>query len=382
MSAAKERGPPARLQTPATSHLLEERFSEVYEPSEDSFLFMDALQLEAETLRLLQPNTVLEMGLVSSACGSGCVSSFLASLLMLRRAAGASPPVFCAVDKQEAAVEATRATLQLNNPGVFFELLLSDLFRAFGGRGVGLPAEAATGTADNEAITVRKSGDKRGAWRLQTIRSKSPFDLICFNPVRRSTRGGRRGRSSRSTRGPYVPGSPRAAVASEDLPWWGGVLGRQVIDRFVEEVLDFLSPHGILYLVRREAEKLLKTDSKAAGPIPVIGGEQHTAHTLKEQKCLCLWLPLLAVVGTPQQTARSGECPGGPRMHCASRIFKEDTRRGSLHLAFLARRLSGKLRGDQWSKELSKLNAFDSQRVETVAFLQSDTDRLPSTVRT
>lgn len=36
---------------------------------------------------------------------------------------------------------------------------------------------------------------------------------------------------------PYVPGSPRAVVASEDLPWWGGVFGREVTDRFVEKVM-------------------------------------------------------------------------------------------------------------------------------------------------
>lgn len=35
---------------------------------------------------------------------------------------------------------------------------------------------------------------------------------------------------------PYVPGSPRTVVAPEDLPWWGGALGREVIDRFVNEV--------------------------------------------------------------------------------------------------------------------------------------------------
>lgn len=51
-----------RLPTPTTDHLLEERFKDVYEPSEDSFLFMDALQQEEDTLKVLQPATVLEMG--------------------------------------------------------------------------------------------------------------------------------------------------------------------------------------------------------------------------------------------------------------------------------------------------------------------------------
>ena len=63
-------GPPAgapkgiglRLPTPCTSHLKEEEFRVVYEPSEDTFLMMDALEIDAETLQELQPALVLEMG--------------------------------------------------------------------------------------------------------------------------------------------------------------------------------------------------------------------------------------------------------------------------------------------------------------------------------
>ena len=51
-----------RLPTPCTSHLKEEEFRVVYEPSEDTFLMMDALEIDAETLQELQPALVLEMG--------------------------------------------------------------------------------------------------------------------------------------------------------------------------------------------------------------------------------------------------------------------------------------------------------------------------------
>ena len=45
----------ARLETPETGHLSEERFSSVYEPAEDSFLLLDSLETELDSIRQLQP---------------------------------------------------------------------------------------------------------------------------------------------------------------------------------------------------------------------------------------------------------------------------------------------------------------------------------------
>ncbi|XP_028836429.1 methyltransferase N6AMT1 isoform X1 [Denticeps clupeoides] len=61
--------------TPLCSHAGRGTFSEVYEPAEDTFLLMDALEKDADRLQQLRPSVCLEVG-----CGSGVVSAFLASV--------------------------------------------------------------------------------------------------------------------------------------------------------------------------------------------------------------------------------------------------------------------------------------------------------------
>ncbi|XP_076838613.1 methyltransferase N6AMT1 [Brachyhypopomus gauderio] len=61
--------------TPLYSHAGRAPFSEVYEPAEDSFLLIDALEKDASLLQQHRPAVCLEVG-----SGSGVVSAFLASL--------------------------------------------------------------------------------------------------------------------------------------------------------------------------------------------------------------------------------------------------------------------------------------------------------------
>ncbi|KAJ1509510.1 S-adenosylmethionine-dependent methyltransferase [Coelomomyces lativittatus] len=63
------------LTTPDTSYLTEnEVFNSVYDPAEDTFLLLDALELEIQNgvLPTLKPTIIVEIG-----SGSGCVSTFL-----------------------------------------------------------------------------------------------------------------------------------------------------------------------------------------------------------------------------------------------------------------------------------------------------------------
>ncbi|XP_042314314.1 methyltransferase N6AMT1 [Sceloporus undulatus] len=65
------------IPTPCHRHVGPEGpFREVYEPAEDTFLLLDALEADAEELRRASIDICLEVG-----CGSGVVSTFLASIV-------------------------------------------------------------------------------------------------------------------------------------------------------------------------------------------------------------------------------------------------------------------------------------------------------------
>jgi len=61
---------------PLIDHLTSKDFQNVYEPAQDSFLFIDSLQKDVDNLKALNPKFILEIG-----SGSGFVITFISQLL-------------------------------------------------------------------------------------------------------------------------------------------------------------------------------------------------------------------------------------------------------------------------------------------------------------
>lgn len=89
--------------TPVYSHAGRGEFRDVYEPAEDSFLLMDALEKDADRLQRLSPCVCVEVGV-----GSGVLSAFLASVI------GPSALYIC-TDVNPAAARCAAETASCNN---------------------------------------------------------------------------------------------------------------------------------------------------------------------------------------------------------------------------------------------------------------------------
>ncbi|KZT61072.1 hypothetical protein CALCODRAFT_491733 [Calocera cornea HHB12733] len=90
------------LPTPNLSHLTREDFALVYEPAEDSFILLDALEQDAELIRTCDPTITLEIG-----SGSGCVSAFIGQIIGARS-------VYICTDINADAARCTMTTGQVN----------------------------------------------------------------------------------------------------------------------------------------------------------------------------------------------------------------------------------------------------------------------------
>ncbi|ORZ01612.1 S-adenosyl-L-methionine-dependent methyltransferase [Syncephalastrum racemosum] len=87
------------IPTPDLSHLTSQDFDRIYEPAEDTFLLLDALEEDEAWLQAKKPRLCLEIG-----SGSGCVTTLLAKIV------GQANAVFLTTDINEHACGATRQT--------------------------------------------------------------------------------------------------------------------------------------------------------------------------------------------------------------------------------------------------------------------------------
>nr|CAD7456100.1 unnamed protein product [Timema tahoe] len=201
------------METPFFTHLTSVDYEHIYEPAEDTFLLLDALEEDLPYIQQLNPALCMEIG-----SGSGVVITALAKTL-------GSSSSYLAVDINTVACKATQGVSHRN--GVSVDVVNGDLV----------------------------------SW----IRKQMTVDLLVFNPpyvvtdseevkgtgVARAWAGGVKGREVKEGFGNQInlcrnrglnPGS--SAQKSDTLP-----LDHQVMDRLFLDLPHLLSAQGVFYLV-------------------------------------------------------------------------------------------------------------------------------------
>ncbi|KAH9982701.1 S-adenosyl-L-methionine-dependent methyltransferase [Lactifluus volemus] len=174
------------IPTPDLSHLTKDDYNTVYEPAEDTFALLDALEADADAIRGLSPRICLEIG-----SGTGVVSSFLGQII------GPSNALFLCTDINEHATTCTARTGSQNKTPL--EPLLASLAHSL------------------------------------TSRLTNAVDVLVFNPPYVPTCDSELDDAQRDAN---IAGS-----------WAGGADGMQVTDAFLRLVDGLLSPRGRFYLV-------------------------------------------------------------------------------------------------------------------------------------
>ncbi|KAI0052901.1 S-adenosyl-L-methionine-dependent methyltransferase [Auriscalpium vulgare] len=144
------------IPTPDLSHLTRADYDHVYEPAEDTFVLLDALEEDAQSLRTIQPRICLEIG-----SGSGCVSAFLGAIL------GSSSALYLCTDINSRATRCTFLTGQQNkvslNP-INASLAQPLVKRLANSVDILLFNPPYVPTYEEEAIDAQHGADLSGSW--------------------------------------------------------------------------------------------------------------------------------------------------------------------------------------------------------------------------
>lgn len=199
---AEERSETCRqAKVPIIDFLRMADYNLVYEPSDDTFLMLDALEYEYCNDDIRNHNSIdnlncaLEIG-----SGTGVSIVFLGTLV--RKTKDLSSVKLYATDINRDAVRITNMTAQVN--GIGKEIL--------------------------ECVNCDLASPL-----LESLRHTC--DVIIFNP-------------------PYVP-TPNAELDDDGIQasWAGGKDGREVIDRAIPQIAELLSPHGTAYIITVDDNK-------------------------------------------------------------------------------------------------------------------------------
>lgn len=186
------------METPKYSHLSSKDFNHVYEPAEDSFLLIDALELELPILRSQKPLITVELG-----SGAGIAISALAKYLDFQSHG------FFAIDINKFACNATKGTASANEVNV--EVINMDLLTAF---------------KDNSV------------------------DLLIFNPPYVPTDCD--SRESIPEQAKFYDDDAEKDYGNDKMlmkSWAGGKDGCEIINRLLDNLENILTPQGIFYLL-------------------------------------------------------------------------------------------------------------------------------------
>ncbi|DAZ94391.1 TPA: hypothetical protein N0F65_003255 [Lagenidium giganteum] len=158
---------------------------DVYEPAEDTYLFLDALQDELPFLVDRKPGVCVEIG-----CGSGAVFVYLSTALQERN----HHAMYIATDINPLAIDVAHRTATINGTRTF-DLVRTDLV---------------------SCLESRLAGQ---------------VDVLLFNPPYVPTP------------------SEEVGSTGIEAAWAGGINGREVIDRLLPKIPGLMSPTGVFYMV-------------------------------------------------------------------------------------------------------------------------------------
>jgi len=200
------------METPSYSHLTAEDYDHVYEPAEDTFLLLDALELELPYLKEKKPLISLEIG-----PGSGIIISALSKYLAFQSSG------FFAVDINKFACETTWRTSKANNVNV--EVINMDLLTAF---------------------------------------KPNSVDLLVFNPPYVPTPTDDEVSAIPEQRKFYDKDAEDVYAARDKMlikSWAGGADGCEIINRVIHNLPDIIAADGVFYLLiikENNPEKITK----------------------------------------------------------------------------------------------------------------------------
>uniref|UniRef100_A0A4X2K8Q4 Methyltransferase HEMK2 n=1 Tax=Vombatus ursinus TaxID=29139 RepID=A0A4X2K8Q4_VOMUR len=153
---------PPRFSTPLHGHMGQGAFQEVYEPAEDTFLLLDALEAGAEELMGVEIS--LEIG-----SGSGIVSAFLASII-------GPQALYMCTDINPKAADCTLETALCNK--VHIQPIITDLVGSHGIEAAWAGGRNGREVMDRFFPLVADLLSPEGFFYLVTIKENNPDEIM------------------------------------------------------------------------------------------------------------------------------------------------------------------------------------------------------------